>query len=262
MKAQVYPTAKVIGNITTSDTQIFVDDAQFFNYEENESSIVIDDVDAILVNTSTEPVSAAATAVVSSTETITSLDITVGGAGYSGSATVKIAAPKEVGVGVGSTATATATVTAGAISALTITSAGEGYSQSNPPQVLISAPPISYENLTEISSVIGYAGTITEINAVAGINGNAKALEFSFHTANSAGLAVGFPIFVKNTAVGDGVTSIDGSDTETVGIGTTFVDNVYIVAAVTFPSGNTGIATCNILSSTNTVGLGNYRKRN
>ena len=110
--------------------------------------------------------------------------------------------------------------------------------------------------MTEISSVIGYAGTITEINAVAGIDGNAKALEFSFHTANSAGLAVGFPIFVKNTAVGDGVTSIDGSDTETVGIGTTFVDNVYIVAAVTFPSGNTGIATCNILSSTNTVGLG------
>ena len=57
----VYPTAKVIGNITDSATQIFVDDAQFFNYEENVSSIVIDDVDAILVNTSTEPVSAAVT---------------------------------------------------------------------------------------------------------------------------------------------------------------------------------------------------------
>ena len=89
--------------------------------------------------------------------------------------------------------------------------------------------------MTKISSVIGYAGTITEINAVAGIDGNAKALEFSFTTANSAGLAVGFPIFVKNTAVGNGVTSIDGSDSETVGIGSTFLDNVYIVSRCSFP---------------------------
>lgn len=258
IEALVYPTAKVIGNITNSATEIFVDDAQFFNYEENESAIVIDDFGAILVNTSTEPVSAAVTAVVSVAGTISSLDITAGGSGYSGSATIKIASPKEVGVGVGTTATATATITNGTISAVTLTNAGLGYTTSAPPQVLVSAPAISYENLSEITTVIGYAATITGISTVEGI-GTPLGLEFSFTTANSADLAVGFPIMVKNTGVGlpgDGIISIDGSDTETVGIGTNFLNNIYIVAAVHMPSGNTGIATCNILSTTDHVGLG------
>jgi len=34
IEGQVYPTAKIIGDLSTSGTEIFVDDAQFFNYEE------------------------------------------------------------------------------------------------------------------------------------------------------------------------------------------------------------------------------------
>ena len=38
----VYPTSKVIGDLpSTGISTIYVDDAHFFNYEENESSINI-----------------------------------------------------------------------------------------------------------------------------------------------------------------------------------------------------------------------------
>ena len=43
-------------------------------------------------------VGASATAIVSAAGTISSLDITNGGSGYSGSATIKISAPPSIGV--------------------------------------------------------------------------------------------------------------------------------------------------------------------
>ncbi|MGA0097733.1 MAG: hypothetical protein ACO3H6_04085, partial [Bacilli bacterium] len=64
IESQIYPTAKIIGGITTTSTEIFLDDANFFNYEENESVIVINDVDALIVSGG-DPVAAAVTAQVS-----------------------------------------------------------------------------------------------------------------------------------------------------------------------------------------------------
>ena len=42
-------------------------------------------------------------------------------------------------------------------------------------------------------------------------------------------LQPGYPILVTGTKVGNGLTSINGVNASTVGIGTTFVDNIYIV---------------------------------
>ena len=64
----------------------------------------------------------------------------------------------------------------------------------------------------------------------------------------------GFPIFISNTPIGTGVTSIDDSNTAVVGIGTTFVDNIYYVGQVS-TNGSVGIITCNIDSGTNVAGL-------
>ena len=254
IETQVYPTARVIGGVSTSATEIFVDDAQFFNYEENESSINIASVNGLLVNTTTEPVSAAVTAVVSAAGTISSLNITSGGSGYSGSATIKIAAPKAVGVGVGTTATATATITNGSISAVSITNAGIGYSQTVPPQVIVSSPAISVESLTGITAVAGFAATITGIATAVGTGSNSLALAFSFTASSTSGLAEGYPIFITNTTVGNGVTSINSSDNAVVAIGTTFLDNVYIINDL-HTTATTGVATCNILSTTPHSGL-------
>ena len=96
IETQVYPTAKVISDFSTTDTEIFLDDARFFNYEENESSIVINEFDALII-TNSNPVAAAITAVVSAAGTISSLSIVSGGSGYVGSSTaISIAAPKSM----------------------------------------------------------------------------------------------------------------------------------------------------------------------
>ena len=256
IEPQVYPTAKIIGDLTTSDTEIFVDDAQFFNYEENESSIVISDVNALIVQ-GQDPVAAAITAVVSAAGTISSLDIVSGGSGYVGaSATVSIAAPKHVGVGIGTTATATVSITGGSITSATIITPGFGYTTANPPQVLAPVADTSFENIVEINTVQGFSGIITGISTSSGTGSNPLAITFNLNSANfNSDLVVGYPIFIYDTSVGSGVTSIDDGDSNTVGIGTTFADNIYIVNALSYPGGTSGIVTCNILSTTDTTGL-------
>ena len=67
-------------------------------------------------------------------------------------------------------------------------------------------------------------------------------------------MTVGNPIYIFNTNIGNGVTSIYNSNTSIVGIGTTFLDNIYNVSAYSL-NGSVGIVTCNILSTTSTIGL-------
>ena len=255
IESMIYPTARIIGNLSSSATEVFVDDAQFFNYEENESAITIANVNALIVNTSSDPVAAAITAVVSAAGTISSFTITDGGSGYVGASTdIKISAPKAVGIGVGTTATATATITNGSISSVTIVNPGLGYTHTAPPQVLTSLPSVSFENLTGITAVAGFAGTITGIGTTVGTGGNPLALKFTLSATSFNGLQAGYPIYVFNTSIGSGVTSINGSNSSVVGIGTSFLDNVYIINAF-HSSSTTGVATCNILSTTSTSGL-------
>lgn len=67
-------------------------------------------------------------------------------------------------------------------------------------------------------------------------------------------LLVNYPIFVSNTTVGRGITSIDGNNSAVVGVGTTFIDNIYYVHGFT-RNNLTGIITANVLSTTDYVGL-------
>ena len=70
--------------------------------------------------------------------------------------------------------------------------------------------------------------------------------------ASIGDLQVGWPIYIFDTQVGHGVTSVYNSDAAVVGIGTTCVDNIYIVSA--FNTG-VGIITCNVDTGINTTGL-------
>tara|TARA_A100001035_G_scaffold244965_2_gene212938 strand:- start:126 stop:605 length:480 start_codon:yes stop_codon:yes gene_type:complete len=69
---------------------------------------------------------------------------------------------------------------------------------------------------------------------------------------------VGYPIMIYDTAVGTGVTSVYGNDNDVVGIGTQFLDNIYVVDSRT---GGMSIAAngeiiCNVHSNSNLVGIG------
>ena len=65
-------------------------------------------------------------------------------------------------------------------------------------------------------------------------------------------LQVGYPIYIFDTTVGNGVTSINSSDTETIGIGTNYLNNVYIVDQI---DASSGIVTCRVHSNSNLIGI-------
>ena len=259
IESQVYPTAKIIDDVTTTSSQLFVDNAKFFNYEEDFSSLVIGSVGGLIVG-STDPVAAGFTAVVSAAGTISSLSIINGGSGYVGSTTsISISAPHVIGVGIGTTATATATITNGVITGTpTITNPGFGYTTSAVPQVLAQLPRPIKEDIDTITTIEGFDGSITGIGVTDGI-GHPLALKFTIsadltNNPNSVlnDLKVGYPIYVFGTQVGHGVTSVVSDNSTIVSTGTTCVDNIYFVNA--FNSG-VGIVTCNIMTGVNTTGI-------
>ena len=121
------------------------------------------------------------------------------------------------------------------------------------------------ENITQFNNIQGFSGIVTGISTT--MNGGNLAIEFSIvddkvKSLNSlpfVGLTTGYPIYIYDTQVGSGVTSINNSDSEVVGIGTTCVDNVYYISEWTYSSLNArysvGILTCNIDSNTNTTSI-------
>ena len=92
-------------------SKIYVDDANFFQYEANEDSAVNDiNFDALIVNDN-NPVSASFTATVSTAGTISAIAVADGGSGYVGNSTsVHISQPpvpmkvSPIATGIGSTA--------------------------------------------------------------------------------------------------------------------------------------------------------------
>ena len=340
LEGMVFPTAKIIKNFSNTDQEIFVDDAQFFNYEENESTVEIQQVNGLLIANNQDPVSAGLSAVVSGLGTISSIDVIDGGSGYTPSSTVTLKIGKPIGgigtvfkadiidrvgtLGIGSDviigintesikigqtlkaipnildtsttvigiaatdggnitlsksasntvefvngfefgryqeqslAAATASVNSSGIVTLTsITTAGAGYTSSTLPTVIAPLPNVQKELISGIRFVEGFAGIITGIGTTSGTGGNPLALKFNVSfdaNADFDKLVIGYPIKVTQTSVGLGVTSIDSQDSSIVGIGSTFVDNIYYVHAVS-KNAFTGIITSNILSSTDTTGI-------
>ena len=263
IEPQIYPTAKIIGDLsvtsgkgTGANDGIFVDDATSFLYEKERYGQSGDSKVDALISSGSIGVGAAFTATVSSTGTITGLTTSNAGSGYSGNVTVKIAPP----VGVGTTATATATLSNGVVSSTTITNAGTGYTFTNPPQVIASLPSFQTEKINTIENVEGYTGIITGIQKTTRTGGK-PALKFFFNakTQNASGvlvnvdankLKVGYPILVTGTKVGSGLTSINGVNASVVGIGTTFVDNIYIVKTIS-TNGSLGEIVCDVHTNSN-----------
>jgi hypothetical protein len=251
--SQIYPTAKVIGDLSTSDTEIFVDDADLFGYADSAPY----DFGAILVGeNNAEPPNITST--IDGNGSVTSLTIVDGGSGYSGSTIdVKFNAPPTIGVGVGTTATATVTVGSDGVLTTPINITNPGFGYSTAPITIVERPNPQIEVITRIQDIKGFSGIVTGI----GVTDNAGQLALKFTLKvdgifnNSPNiLQSGYPILIKNTTVGSGVISVNNSDSEVVAIGTNFLDNIYYVSEVS-SNGSVGIVTCNIDSSTSTAGL-------
>ena len=265
----IYPTAKIIGDIGVGNTtRIYVDDADFFEYEKDEDAQVSSiNFDAIIVN-DTNQVSAELTATVSNTGTISAISIVSGGSGYVGATTsVHIARPpvpvkvSPIATGIGSTAVATANITSGVITSVTVNSGGAGYSTSIVPRVIVSAQEPPTEIITDIEVVKGFSGIVTGISTSK--SGSTMILNFGLQAPSGQAftdLVATVPLYISETSVGHGVTSLNNSgvDGEPIAIGRTFVDNVYMVKSITSNSNNAEIQVA-VHSNFNvgTVGIGN-----
>lgn len=340
LEGMLFPTSKIIKDFSVDSDEIFLDDAQLFNYEENESQIIINQVSGIIIPGEDDPISPNLVANVSVAGTISSISILSGGSGFSPNNTfnVKISQPiggigtifkyeiknrpgflgiasdviigistesirvgqavREieniidndvivVGISSGSggkvllskssfnatslsrtfdfgryqqQSQATATVTSSPVGIITlsnITNPGSGYTTTNLPSIITPLPVFENETIDGIRFVQGFSGIITGITTNTGIGGNP--LSITFHVSyNSSSdidsLLVDYPIYVFDTNVGTGITSIDSDDNSLVGIGTTFVDNIYYIHSIE-RNNLVGIITCNILSTTDTTGI-------
>ena len=269
LEPKIFPTAKVIGDVNADSTQIFVDNAQFFDYDEIIYDLNVNtfEFDAFMVEHS-EPRAADFNVTVDTTGSISNITVTNAGAGYTGTTTeIKFSAPKAIGVGIGTTATATANIaTNGTITSATITNPGLGYTSTNAPNVITEIPTAKFETISEVSNVQGFSGIITGISETTGTGGQ-KAIKFNFVGLKDYGrsgesevasdvldLVAGYPISIFDTKVGQGAVSVYDSDAAVVGVGTTFLDNIYVVDSITSLASN-GEIICNVTSTTDLTGI-------
>ena len=107
--------------------------------------------------------------------------------------------------------------------------------------------------MTNITNIEGFSGKIVGIATTVGIGTN-LGIKFTLDPSLSpfTGLSVGYPIYIFNTKVGNGVTSIINNNNSIVGKGTTFLDNIYYINAF---NSTTGIITCNVHSNSSVVGI-------
>ena len=144
---------------------------------------------------------------------------------------------------------------------MTMNNVGFGYTTTNLPKVVAPVPEPITEKLTGIDKVQGFSGIITAISVTSG-SGGGTGRGLRVGLARTAGnfntLQVGYPIYLFDTKVGNGVTSIgtNANNSNVVGIGTLFADNIYIIQALNYTT-NTGVCEIlvNIHSGVNTTGL-------
>ena len=239
----INPTANIINSVGIGSTVIYVDrlrplfDLNNENADSNARSAYRKQITLLSSETT---VGASATAVVSTGGTIASITINNGGVGYS-------TAP-DVSVGIGSTTTtATSTITNGIVTGVTITNPGAGYTQTNPPLVLIG-PPVKQTETNDVlnSQYFGDSGVVVGLGTTS-IGVGSTGMMFHLHipltsemrntdlvgtAVTLSGISTGDYFIVRNSNLGAATTSVTslGTDNSTIiGIGSEFIDNVYVV---------------------------------
>jgi len=273
---RIFPTTNLIQSVGIGSTVVYVSNLRPFFNAKNENLVNTDFQKDIVIFNNAERIAAAATAVVSAAGTITSVVISDGGKGYTSAPTVTIQNP--VGLGTTARAEATATIANGSVSAITVgVQSGVGYTGTNPPVVLIGAQP----TLTESNTVVSFTGDSGVISGIAittvgGITHptiqldlvipydsdlrNSDITQGGTNAITESAIAAGDYFVIKNSNVGSARSSMDYDDDSIVGIGTTFIDNVYRVAAVSGVTtdavgfGQTALTRV-IVSVANTAGL-------
>ena len=273
----VQPTTNIITSLGISSSSVFVESAKIFFDSVKENTVGNTNYKKITITSQDAVSGAAATAVVSAAGTITSFVISDGGYGYTSAPEVIVSNP--VGLGTTYRASGSATITNGVVTSINVSAIGYGYTSTNPPLVLIQTPKATKEEISNVTFE-GDFGIITGIKTTSvGAATTGLILDFFIPqnsylrdlTVNTVGIATtgisgiqtGYYFVVKNSNVGNGITSIDESGA-TIGIGTTCLDNIYKAVSVSIAQtavsgiGLTYVAqvTVSLASYNNLTGLG------
>ena len=243
----IRPTAYIINNVSAGSTEVFVDTAfPLFNQIDD----LVESKQKITILDRTTKTGVAATALVSVGGAVTSIVISDGGSGYTSAPLVSIGVTAGIGtihsgiVTASTNAKAFATISGvGTVGIVSMTNTGAGYTNTNPPIVMIE-PEVTTQNQLSSVKYDGDFGDIVGIgtSTVAGIG---TALQFDlFIPKNSvlrdtsvvssaltvSGIQSGYYFTVFDSNVGNGLTSYDNPiGITTVGVGTVFLDNIYKV---------------------------------
>ena len=258
-EAAINPNSYVIKPIGIGETIIYVDNIRPFFNQINETNYPSNSSDSyinsrlefqrkvtILQQSNLSP--AFATAVVSSSGTISSLILSNEGFGYYENPIVSIGFG---GSNVNTNATATSTTGGGAVLSLSITNPGSGYTSTNPPQVLISQPVPTIET-NEVSRYFGDSGIIVGFGTTSEFGYDKLIFDF-FIPQNSqlrdeniiglystitglgktdiSGISTGDYFIISDSIVGVATTSFRSLDStfNVVGLVTSYVDGIYQV---------------------------------
>jgi hypothetical protein len=244
----VQSSSNIIQNIGITSTVIFVEGVKTFFDSENEyihDGTSEKPQNKILIVSQDNLISAAATAVVSTSGTVSSIVISNGGVGYTTSPTVSIGNP--IGVGTSGLVSASATIINGSVTTVAITTGGFGYDSTQPPMVLIESPQLKYEVIDNISysgdfgiitgiktTSVGVASTGIILDLFIPENStlrDGKSVTVGVATTGISGIQTGYYFVINKSNVGNGLTSLNSSG-GVVGVGSTFIDNIYEVSAV------------------------------
>lgn len=242
----IQPVSYLISPVSIGSSFIFVDNIRpFFNAknEANTENYSFQNKITIISQESKEP--GFATAVVSVSGTVSSVSITDGGFGYISNPEVTFESP--IGFGTTARATAVSSITSGIITSIVVNSGGFEYSQENPPNILIEPPTLKTET-NDVTSYFGDYGIISGISTGSVVGVATTAIIFDLFIPSDSylrdssltgisgittisGIQTGYYFVVYNSKIGNGATSLNSSG-QIIGIGTTFLDNVYRAESV------------------------------
>ena len=276
----IYPTTNIIQNVGFNTNIIFVESVKSFFDSEKEyfhNGVNEKPQNKIIIISQDSIVSASATVVVSSSGTISDIVISDGGVGYTTNPTVSISNP--IGIGISGRAKAYTSIINGSVTSVSISTCGFGYDPINPPEILFESPSSRYEIIDDVL-YDGDFGIITGISTISvGVASTGIVFDFfipkdsflrnndivkvGIATTGISGIQTGYYFVVKNSNVGNGLTSLD-SVGNVISIGNSFIDNIYQVVSVSIAKtsvpgiGLTSVAkvVVNVSSYNNLSGLG------
>tara|TARA_B100001564_G_scaffold131817_1_gene110423 strand:- start:44 stop:1024 length:981 start_codon:yes stop_codon:yes gene_type:complete len=233
--------------VSAGSSEMFVDTSvPLFNQVDDIAEVK----QSVLILDRTTKTGVAATALVDGTGSISRIDISNGGSGFTRPPHVSIGVTAGIGtvhVGVAGTignATATATISGlGTVNSITVRNAGAGYTNTNPPLVMIEPESVTQDTLTSIK----YDGDFGHIVGIAttSVAGVGTALQLDLFIPKDSvlrdtsvvgtaitvsGIGSGHYFTASETNIGSGLTSYENAiGTSPVGVGTSFIDNIYKV---------------------------------